>query len=149
MLVPTRILVPTDFSEYSDKALRQALDIAKRYHARVYVLHVIHERMSDRLDDYGLTYPAFIEDMEGEMIDGARKKMETQLGKFPDTKELEVICEAVIGNTPETILEEETKKGIDLIVIASLGKTGIAKYLIGSVARNVLKAAKCPVLLTK
>jgi len=149
MLAPTRILVPTDFSEYSDKALRQALDIAGHYHARVYVLHVIHERMSDRLDDYGLTYPDFIEDMEGQMIDGARQKMETQLAKFPDTKELDVICEAVIGNTPETILEEGTKKGIDLIVIASLGRTGIAKYLIGSVARNVLKAAKCPVLLTK
>jgi len=149
MLVPTRILVPTDFSEYSDKALRQALDIAKRYNARVYVLHVIHERMSDRLDDYGLTYPAFIEDMEGQMIDGAGKKMETQLGKFPDAKELDISCEAVIGNTPEAILEEEKKKGIDLIVIASLGRTGIAKYLIGSVARNVLKAAKCPVLLTK
>ena len=41
------------------------------------------------------------------------------------------------------------EKGIDLIVIASLGRSGIAKYLIGSVARNVLKGAKCPVLLTK
>ena len=62
---------------------------------------------------------------------------------------MEVESEAVIGNTSEVILEEEEKKGIDLIVIASLGKTGLAKYLIGSVARNVLKAAKCPVLLTK
>lgn len=149
MLAPTRILVPTDFSEYSDKALRQALDIAKEYKARVYVLHVIHERMSDRLDDYGLTYPDFVDDMEEQMIEGARKRLETQIGKFPQAKELEVFAEAVIGNTSEVILEEEGKKGIDLIVIASLGKTGMSKYLIGSVARNVLKAAKCPVLLTK
>lgn len=41
------------------------------------------------------------------------------------------------------------QKGIDLIAIASLRRTGIAKYLIGSVARNVLKGTKCAVLLTK
>jgi nucleotide-binding universal stress UspA family protein len=55
----------------------------------------------------------------------------------------------VNGNTAEAILEVEKSKGIDLIVIASLGKSGIAKYLIGGVARNVLKGAQCPVLLTK
>ena len=49
----------------------------------------------------------------------------------------------------EEILKEAEEKGVDLIVIASLGRTGLAKYLIGSVARNVLKRAKCPVLLTK
>jgi nucleotide-binding universal stress UspA family protein len=49
----------------------------------------------------------------------------------------------------DEILKEGKDKGIDLIVIASLGRSGIAKYLIGSVARNVLKGSKCPVLLTK
>jgi nucleotide-binding universal stress UspA family protein len=49
----------------------------------------------------------------------------------------------------EEILKEEQEKGIDLIVIASLGQTGLGKYLIGGIARNVLKGAKCPVLLTK
>jgi nucleotide-binding universal stress UspA family protein len=76
-------------------------------------------------------------------------KLQEQIEKFPQAKELEVFSEAVIGNASEAILEEETSKGIDLIVIASLGRTGLAKYLIGSVARNVLKGSKCPVLLTK
>ena len=149
MLVPTKILVPTDFSEYSDKALRQAFDIAKQYGAKVYVLHVIHEKMRDRLDDYGVTYPSYVEDMETRMVDGARRQLQEQIDKFPRAKELEVFSEVVMGNTSETILAEETGKGIDLIVIASLGRTGMAKYLVGSVARNVLKGAKCPVLLTK
>jgi nucleotide-binding universal stress UspA family protein len=43
MLVPTRILVPTDFSEYSDRAFSQALDIAKEYYAKIYLLHVLHK----------------------------------------------------------------------------------------------------------
>jgi len=148
-LLPSKILVPTDFSDYSDKALRQALDIAKEYKAKVYVLHVIHEKMSDRIDDYGLTYPSYVKDMEAKMVEGAKQKLRQQIDKFPQAKELEGFNEVVIGNASEAILEEETSKGIDLIVIASLGRTGMAKYLIGSVARNVLKGSRCPVLLTK
>jgi nucleotide-binding universal stress UspA family protein len=136
MLRPTKILVPTDFSEYSNKALRQAFDIAKQYKAKVYVLHVV---------DGGSYY----DDLEKQMIEGARKKLQEEIDKFPQTKELEVFTQVVSGNTSEAILTEERRKGIDLIVIASLGQSGIAKYLIGSVARNVLKEAKCPVLLTK
>ena len=149
MLMPTKILVPTDFSEYSDKALRQAFDIAKQYKAKVYVIHVIHEKISDRLDAYGLSNPSYVKDLEIQMTDGATRQLQQQIEKFPQAKELEVVSEVVNGNTSEAILAEERNKGIDLIVIASLGRTGIAKYLIGSVARNVLKEAKCPVLLTK
>ena len=54
MLMPTKILVPTDFSTYSDKALRQAFDIAKQYNAKVYVIHVVHEKITDTIDDYGI-----------------------------------------------------------------------------------------------
>lgn len=92
---------------------------------------------------------SYYEDVEKQMIEGARKKLQEEIDKFPQAKELEVFTEVVSGNTSEAILTEERSKGIDLIVIASLGRSGIAKYLIGSVARNVLKGAKCPVLLTK
>jgi universal stress protein A len=149
MLVPTKILVPTDFSKYSDKALNQAFDIAKQYNSKVYVLHVIHEKMVDRIDDYGITYPSYVKDMEMEMIKGARVKLQKEIDKFPQAKELEVLSEVVLGKPSEEILKAQTEKGIDLIVIASLGRSGIAKYMIGSVARNVLKGSKCPVLLTK
>jgi nucleotide-binding universal stress UspA family protein len=149
MLMPTKILVPTDFSTYSDKALRQAFDIAKQYNAKVYVIHVVHEKITDTIDDYGITYPSYVKEIEEKMIDEAKKKMKEQIDKFPQSKELEIESDVQIGNISEAILQEEKNKGIDLIVIASLGRSGIAKYLIGSVARNVLKGAKCPVLLTK
>ena len=149
MLMPTKILVPTDFSTYSDKALRQAFDIAKQYNAKVYVIHVVHEKITDTIDDYGITYPSYVKEIEGKMIDEAKKKMKEQIDKFPQSKELEIESDVQIGNISEAILQEEKNKGIDLIVIAPLGRSGIAKYLIGSVARNVLKGAKCPVLLTK
>jgi universal stress protein A len=148
MLVPTKILVPTDFSKYSDKALSQAFDIAQENKAKVYVLHVVHEKMSHEIDDYGLTAHS-VKKMESDMIKGARKKLQKQIDKFSQTNELEVFNEVVIGNPSEEILKAQTEKGIDLIIISSLGRTGLASYFIGSVARNVLKGSKCPVLLTK
>jgi len=75
--------------------------------------------------------------------------LKKQLDKFPVAKETEVVADVKKGLCYEAILEEAAQRSIDLIVIASLGQSGIAKYLIGSVARNVLKGAKCPVLLTK
>lgn len=148
MLMPTKILVPTDFSEFSDKALAQAFDIAHEYKAKVHVLHVVHEKIGHSLDDYDLT-PQSIRGMEAQMINGAKKKLQKQLDKFPQAKGLDVTVDAVIGNPSEEILRTQSEKGIDLIIISSLGRTGLAKYFIGGVARNVLKGATCPVLLTK
>lgn len=79
----------------------------------------------------------------------ARENLTKQLDKFPEAKEIEVMADVKKGLCSEAILEEAEQRSIDLIVIASLGQSGIAKYLIDSVARNVLKGAKCPVLLTK
>ena len=149
MLKPTKILVPTDFSEYSDKALKQALDIAKQYGAKVFLFHVIHEEVHQCVVDYCITEEQLAAVKE-QMMSEARASLEKQLAKFPlQTAEVEVVSDVKLGVPYEAILEEGKEKGIDLIVIASLGRTGIAKYLIGSVARNVLKGAKCPVLLTK
>jgi len=72
-----------------------------------------------------------------------------QLDRFPPAAGLDVATDVRTGIVYEEILKESEEKGIDLIVIASLGQSGIAKYLVGGVARNVLKGSKCPVLLTK
>ena len=58
-MMPTRILVPTDFSEHSDRALEQALDTAQKYHAKVFLLHVIYEDLYRPIamtaSDFGLS----------------------------------------------------------------------------------------------
>jgi len=146
MLIPTKILVPTDFSEYSDRALGQALDIAKQYNAKVFLLHVVHE--SIHLLDFTLPEDTIRQMMDG-AIPWAKEILQNQLGSFPQANEVEVATNVRQGIPYDEILKEGKEKGIDLIVIASLGRTGIAKYLIGSVARNVLKDSRCPVLLTK
>lgn len=148
MLKPTNIMVPTDFSEYSDKALRQALDIGIQYSAKVHVPHVIHQQIHRGFFEFSLG-DEMMEMFKNHTVEEAEENLAVQVAKFPQAKEVELTTAVKIGIPYEAILEEAQEKGIDLIVIASLGKSGIAKYLIGSVARNVLKGASCPVLLTK
>ena len=148
MLVPTRIMVPTDFSEYSDRALAQGLDIAKQYRAKLYLLHVVHEDV--HRGNFEFTFP---EEIVQEIKDGATTWANTsfrkQLEFFPQAKEVELATNVRHGIPYDEILKEGKEKKIDLVVIASLGKTGLAKYFIGGVARHVLQGSKCPVLLTR
>jgi universal stress protein A len=148
MLRPTKILVPTDFSDYSDKALKQALDIAKQYNAAVFLFHVIPKEVNRCVADVCVDDDV-IQDIESQMMTKAQEDLHKQLGKFPKAKEVSVTTDVGKGTPYDAILKEADDKGIDLIVIASLGRSGIARFLIGSVSRNVLKGAKCPVLLTK
>ena len=152
MLKPTKILVPTDFSEHSDKALKQALDIASEYKAKVYVLHVVHEKinsaLSDDYSDISITEKEVLK-FHKRMMDVAKERLFKQVEKFPKSKDVKLIQMVVSGVPYEEILRQQEELGIDLVVIASLGRTGIARFLIGGVARNVLRGAKCPVLLTK
>ena len=148
MLRPTKILVPTDFSEYSDKALQQGVDIARQYNAQVYLFHVLPVELTHVFVDYAVPLEA-MESFEKQQTENAKESMKKQLAKLPKAQEVEVSTEIGRGIPYEEILKEEKRKEIDLIVIASLGRTGLAKYFIGSVARNVLRHATCPVLLTK
>ena len=148
MLRPTKILVPTDFSEYSDKALKQALDIAKQYNAKVFLFHVVSSEVRSCMGDVCLG-DDIIRDIEIQIRKRAQEDLQKQIDKFPQSKEVSVTIDIGHGIPYEAILREATDRGIDLIVIASLGRSAIARFLIGSVARNVLKGAECLVLLTK
>jgi nucleotide-binding universal stress UspA family protein len=148
MLMPTKILVPTDFSQYSDKALGQALDIAQEYKAKVYLFHVIEDKIRHGIDDYNQTLES-LKRIDKHLVSSAKKHLKKQIDKFPQAKEVEVISEFTMGVPSEEILKAQQEKGVDLIILSSLGTTGLAKYFIGGVARNILKGSACPVLLTK
>jgi universal stress protein A len=148
MLTVKSVLVPTDFSEHSDKALKQALDIAKQNKAKLYLLHVIHEAMHQCAADYCLS-DELMRQMESGMASAGQQNLQQQLAKFPEAKEVDVVTEVRRGFPSDEILKEQQEKKIDLIVIGPLGKTGITRFLIGSVTKNVVKEAKCSVLVAK
>lgn len=149
MLKPGKILVPTDFSEYSDRALAQGLDIAGQYKAKLFLLHVVHEDIYRSSLELAFLDEAARHQVRERAEDWANESLREQLGAFPQAKDVEVVRRVRWGIPYDEILKEAAEEKIGLIVIASLGRSGIAKYFMGSVARNVLKAARCPVLLTK
>jgi universal stress protein A len=148
MFAPKNILVPTDFSKYSDAALDKAVDIATQYNARIYLLHVVTEHIQQCVDDYCLDVQ-LVNQLEKQSIKGAKDKLKKEADTIAKKRKVEISIDIKNGVPTEVILSEQKAKKIDLIVIASHGKTGILKQLIGSVADKVVKGSKCPVIVVK
>ncbi len=148
MFKPSRILVPTDMSGYSDKAIRQAFDVGKQFNSKLFLLHVVQDPVQQCTVDFCFDEELFNR-LQEQMCESVRFGIRKQLEKFPYMDPEKIDIDVKTGTPYSEILKEADEREIDLIVIASLGSSGLAKYLIGSVARHVLLGAKCPVLLTK
>ena len=149
MFAPTRILVPTDFSNYSDNALRHAADIANQYQAEIFLLHVIDEHIQQCSLDYCLT-----DEVMKEIEQASRTKsadlLQQQIKRIINhSHDVKISPYVKYGFPYQEILREQEEKNIKLIVMASHGRTGIQRILIGSVAEQVMRGAKCPVLLVR
>ncbi len=149
MFAPKRILVPTDFSEYSDKALRHAVDIARQYDAKVFLLHVIDEHIQRCAAGYCRTAEA-VREMEQESTAQTTEQLQQEISRIVSEPADVKISRYVRRGIPyNEILQDQEEKNIDLIVMASHGRAGLVRYLIGSVAEKVMRGAKCPVLLVR
>ena len=149
MFAPKKILVPTDFSTFADSALKQAIDIAKQNKAKIYLLHVIDDGFQQCAVDYCLD-EGDVQKIYKDSIKNAKDKLKQEAKKITDKHSgIEIVYDTIRGVPYEEILKEQEKKGIDLIVIASHGKTGILKNLLGGVVDKVIKKAKCQVLLVR
>lgn len=145
---PRKILVPTDFSEDSDLAFRMASSIAVKYQARIFLLHVISNTVQRSLADYRLDQN-IVDRVLNESIVFSNEKLQEVIDKNQQSGNIKVILDVRKGQPYEEILKEASERKIDLIVIASHGKTGLQKYFIGSVTEKVMNEAKCPVLLIR
>jgi universal stress protein A len=149
MFAPKNILVPTDFSGYSDHALKEAIDIAKLTKAKIYLLHVIDDGFRQCSVDYCLD-EGVVQQVLKDSTNKAQEKLRDEVKKLVDEHAgIEIIYDTVRGVPYEEIIKEAKDKKVDLIVIASHGKTGILKNLMGGVVDKVMKNAKCQVLLVR
>jgi len=147
MFAPKKILVPTDFSKFSDDALKQAYDMAKQYKAKIYLLHVVG-LIQQCVVDYCLDQQT-TNALEKKAVKAAEDMMQKQIKKVVKSKDVEIVPDVAKGTPYVEILKEQKSKKIDVIVIGSHGMTGILSHLMGSVAEKVLRGAKCPVVLIK
>jgi universal stress protein A len=148
MFEPKKILVPTDFSEHSDKALREALDIAEKFNAKIFLLHVIDQNIQQCVVDYCLPQET-VDQLERESVTKSREMMQEEVTKAAPRRAVEINYDIQRGVPYDVILKEQEDKGVDLIVIASHGKTGVMSHLMGSVADRVSERATSQVLIVK
>lgn len=149
MFSPKNILVPTDFSAHADNALREAIDIAKQNKSKIFLFHAVDDGFQQCSVDYCID-EGTVQKILQESLKNALDKLQEEAKKVTaGNADIEIVYDAKRGIPYEEILKEQEEKKIDLIVIASHGKTGILKNLMGSVVDKIMKRAKCPVLLVK
>jgi nucleotide-binding universal stress UspA family protein len=136
-----RILVPTDFSECSKQAIAYAYELAQAFGAKLVLLHVLED-----LPSYiGFIPPGgaamLLEDLERQ----ARLDLAEVLPEA-EAAEVEVTRQVVVGSPYHVIIQVAAAEKVDLIVIATHGRTGFSHLVMGSVAERVLRTAPCPVM---
>jgi universal stress protein A len=157
------LLVPTDFSEPANSALRYAIEEAGLHQAKITLLHVLPPETRTNVHyvtgapaetaqggfDALIGGSAFVSQPEVVRRDRSEEAL-TQLrdlvaNAFRGPWEVEV----AVGHPADTITRVAEERSVDLIVMSTHGRTGLQHVLLGSVAEKVVRLAPCPVLTVK
>jgi nucleotide-binding universal stress UspA family protein len=131
------ILVPHDFSAQATVALRAAAALAREHRGKLTVLYVLVPFYLPADVPFGMTPP-------GDLVPEQRASLERLVAKALGRGGPPVTVRVAIGDAAERILEGA--RSADSIVMATSGRTGLAHFLIGSVAEKVVRHATIPVL---
>lgn len=142
--IPTKILLPIDFSPSSQAALEMAADLAKHFHAEIYLVNVIPMFPTT-------TFPDLIP--ETKFLQDARSLAERHLAKCHAAlaaREVKSTSSVEIGNdVAGNILEVVEREHVDMVVISTHGISGWRPLVFGSIAERVVKLVQCPLLLLR
>lgn len=141
-----RILVPTDFSDFSQHALRYGCEFARRFSAELHLLNVV-EDIYPLIPEPGMMLPAAGEYLEG-LQEGARKAS-AALPPAEWSADVSVQRQILVGTPFVEIVRYAREHDIDMIVIGTHGRSGLVHTLMGSVADKVVRKANCPVLTVR
>ena len=142
--IPTKILLPIDFSPSSQAALEMAADLADHLHAELYLVNVIPMFPTTTLPDL---IP------ESEFIKEARTFAERHLAKCSavlTARGVKSTTSVEVGNDiAGNIMEVVDREQIDMVVISTHGISGWHPLVFGSIAEKVVKLVQCPLLLLR
>ena len=133
-----RILVPTDFSATSDVALNYGTELARALSARLYLLHVT--------GDTGVNFEADFP-IAG-FNNTPRQRLETLAGQN-EAQRIQTEYALRVGTPDNQIVRYAEARDIDLIVMGTHGRSGVAHMVMGSVAEQIVRSAPCPVLTVR
>lgn len=142
-----RIVVPTDFSPASERALDFAIPLARREQAAISLVHVLDpQALAPRATRIQPAVEQMVLEPELE------RSIQEELVRRAEARLVGIQFDTTLvlgGRVAEAIVEHARKKSADMIVISTHGRTGFAHLTIGSVAERVVRLAACPVLTVR
>jgi nucleotide-binding universal stress UspA family protein len=144
MLKIERILCPTDFSEFSEKAADYALSLARHYESTLVFQHIV-EPLTSGYANYAMPDSVY------QLYTELREHSETQLQELVKIRAADLHTQVIVqvGTPTESILSLAERQAIDLIVMGTHGRRGLDRLTMGSVTERVLRKAHCPVLAVR
>jgi nucleotide-binding universal stress UspA family protein len=141
-----KILLTTDFSEYSQVAVPHAVEMVRRFSATLVVLHVLEPLLTPV--DFAWGPMALSEDWEEQRTSHSRKYLQKWIKKeLPEDLEIEPVL--AHGTPIREICHTITEHDIDLVVMATHGQTGLSHVLFGSTTEKVVRRSPVPVLTVR
>jgi nucleotide-binding universal stress UspA family protein len=137
-----KILAPTDFSDHACYALSYARTFANRWDAELHLLNVIEPAVFPT--EAGLT-PMGMMNLDSELTEAAERAM-GELLKREEVQGARIVTAIAHGRASSAIIDYAKANGIDLVVIATHGRTGLEHLIFGSTAERVVRESPCPVL---
>ena len=140
-MLPKSILVPTDLSPGAEEALDYACELATKLGAKIHLLNVIGIP--------ALGVPELGVAVTASVIDSLIQDNQNALDRLKESKKCSAEFGEVLlrtGDARDVINQTAKELGVDLIVMGTHGRPGLAHFLMGSVAERVVRTAPCPVL---
>ena len=143
------ILLPTDWSNLSSKAVKRGIEFARKIRARVTALHVVPEFRAFADEGFAPLSPALKKRLEDEARARAAKMLEA-VARQARLRKVRCATLNVASDLPyQEIIATARKRKCDLIMMASHGRRGLSSLLLGSETAKVLLHAKVPVLVVR
>jgi nucleotide-binding universal stress UspA family protein len=142
--IPTKILLPIDFSPSSQAALEMASDLAEHFHAELCLLNVIPMFPTTTLPDM-VPEGKFIEEAQAFAQRHLAKCLTVLADRGVKSTSIVEVGNDIAGNIMEVVEREH----IDLVVISTHGISGWHPLVFGSIAEKVVKLVECPLLLLR
>ena len=143
MIEVKAILAPTDFSRHAEAAVKYACGLAEQFGATLHLLHVLNEVVQVGPDP--MMAPILPPDFYRESEETSQKALGQLLeADWGHPRAVETVVRW--GVPVEVIVDYAASLKVDMIVIATHGRTGLSHVLLGSVAERIVREAPCPVL---
>jgi nucleotide-binding universal stress UspA family protein len=144
MIAIKKIMIPTDFSEYSNHALKYAVTIAQSFQAKLYLMHVCELPLTSPMLP-AEPYPTATRAQEQREEEKTLKRLAEELR----TRGMDAEPVFELGRPYMEIVRAAKELDVDLVILATHGRKGLTHLVFGSTAEKVVRLSPCPVLTVK